>query len=278
MRISQRDEKELQQVANKLRRLTIDMICCAETGHPGGSLSIAEILAALYFSVLRIDPVRPDWENRDRFVLSKGHAAPIYYAALMERGYFPEPILWTYGEIGSILQGHPDIRTPGVDMSSGSLGMGLSAAIGLALGARLRGQALRVFALLGDGETQEGQVWEAAMAAAKYGLDQLVAIVDHNRLQVVSTVGEAMPIEPIADKWRAFNWHVLEIDGHHVGEILEACEKARMEKGRPTLIIAHTVKGKGVSFMEDAVAWHSKVPSEAERVQALAELMAEAAL
>ena len=269
------DEQELGRIANRLRRRAIEMICCAQGGHPGGSLSVAEILAVLYFRVLRVDPARPDWEDRDRFVLSKGHAAPIYYATLAERGYFPEELLSTCGEIDSCLQGHPDMRTPGVDMSSGSLGMGLSAAVGMALGARLKRQDLRVFALLGDGEIQEGQVWEAAMAAAKYRLDHLVAIIDNNRLQVVSSVEAAMPIEPVADKWRAFNWHVLEVDGHNVGEILEACAAAIAERGGPTVIIAHTTKGKGVSFMENVVVWHSQVPTEAERDQALAELAAE---
>jgi len=273
--VLQNNEQELQRIANKLRRRIIGMMYDAQTGHPGGSLGIAEIMAALYFKVLRIDPARPDWEDRDRFVLSKGHAAPMFYATLMERGFFSAKVLSTYGDIDSCLQGHPDMQTPGVDMSSGSLGQGLSPAIGMALGARLKGKDLRVFALLGDGEIQSGQVWEAAMAAAKFQLDNLVAIIDVNRLQVVGFVDSVMPIEPIADKWRAFGWHVLEIDGHNVGEILKACEVARMEKGRPTVIIAHTVKGKGVSFMENAPEWHSRPLTEADKVQALADLTPE---
>ena len=273
--MSQDDEQELQRIARKLRRRIIDMMYEAQTGHPGGSLGIAEIMACLYFKVLRIDPARPEWEDRDRFVLSKGHAAPIYYATLMERGYFSEEVLSTYGDIDSCLQGHPDMQTPGVDMSSGSLGQGLSPGTGMALGARLKGKDLRVFVLLGDGEIQSGQVWEAAMAAAKFRLDNLVAIVDNNRLQVVGFVDSVMPIEPIADKWRAFGWHALEVDGHNVGEILRACDAARSERGRPTVIIARTVKGRGVSFMENAPEWHSKVLTDAERVQALADLTAE---
>ena len=273
--MSENGERELNGVANRLRRRTIEMICRAGSGHPGGSLSAADILAALYFRVLRIDPARPNWEDRDRFILSKGHAAPIYYATLMERGYFSEEVLSTYGQIDSCLQGHPDMHTPGVDMSSGSLGQGLSAAVGMALGARLKGKHLRVYALLGDGETQEGQVWEAAMAAPKFELDHLLGIIDHNRLQIDGPVDSVMPIEPIADKWRAFNWHVLEIDGHDVGEIVRACETAATLKGKPTMIIAHTVKGKGVCFMENNPDWHAKVPTDAEREKALTELSGE---
>ena len=268
------DNREIQRIANKLRWRTVEMVCRAKTGHPGGSLSAADILAALYFKVLRIDPARPDWEDRDRFILSKGHAAPIFYATLMERGYFGEELLWTYGDIDSCLQGHPDRSTPGVDMPSGSLGQGLSPAIGMALGARLRGQDLRAFALLGDGEIQSGQVWEAAMAAAKYKLDNLIAILDMNRLQICGVVKAVMPIEPLADKWRSFNWQVQEADGHDVDQILEACEKAGTHKGKPTVIIAQTIKGKGVSYMENAVQWHAKVPTADEREQAFAELTA----
>jgi transketolase len=251
------------------------MICAAQTGHPGGSFSIAEMIATLYFKVLRIDPARPDWEDRDRFMLSKGHAAPIFYATLAERGYFSDEVLATYGEINSLLQGHPDIHTPGVDMPSGSLGQGLSVAAGMALGAKLKGKDLRIFALLGDGEIQEGQVWEAAMAAVKFKLDNLVAFIDYNKLQIEGQINEVMPIEPLADKWRVFNWHVLEVDGHNVGEILKACDTANKVKGRPTIIIAHTVKGKGVCFMEGKPAWHSRVLTDAERELALAELLAE---
>ncbi|OGR24218.1 MAG: transketolase [Desulfobacca sp. RBG_16_60_12] len=269
---SKYSEEELKGIANRLRRRTIEMIYRAKSGHPGGSLSAADILAALYFKVLRLDPARPDWEDRDRFILSKGHAAPIYYATLMERGYFSEQVLSTYGEIDSCLQGHPDMHTPGVDMSTGSLGQGLSVAVGMALAARLKGRDLRVYALLGDGEVQEGQVWEAAMAAAKFKLDHILGIIDHNRLQVDGPVDMVMPIGPIADKWQAFNWHVLEVDGHDVGDIVRSCETAKTLKGKPTMLIAHTVKGKGVSFMEDNAAWHSRALTDAEREKALMEL------
>lgn len=269
------EERELAAIANKLRQTTIRMLFHSEAGHPGGSLSAAEILTTLYFRVLRIDPARPDWVDRDRFILSKGHAAPIYYAALVECGYFPSEILETYDELDSILQAHPDSHTPGIDASSGSLGQGLSVAIGMALGSKLKGQDLRVYALLGDGEMQEGQVWEAAMSAPKFKLDNLVAIVDHNRIQLVDFLDKAMPIDPIADKWQAFNWNVIEVDGHSIPQLLQAFTVARTVEGQPTVIIAHTVKGKGVSFMENSPAWHAKAPNETERDKALAELSAQ---
>lgn len=273
--MSHYSEEEIARIANRLRRRTVEMVWHAQAGHPGGSLSAADILATLYFRVLRIDPKRPDWEDRDRFVLSKGHAAPVYYATLMERGYFSEELLATYDEIGSCLQGHPDVAAPGVDIGSGSLGQGLSVAVGMALGAKLKGKDLRVYALVGDGETQEGQIWEAAMAASKFQLDNLCAILDYNRLQLVGFIDQCMPIDPVAAKWQAFNWHVLEIDGHNVGEIASACEMAKTMKGKPTMIVAHTIKGKGVSFMENSPAWHARAPTEAEKDQALAELAAE---
>ncbi|MBI2458280.1 MAG: transketolase, partial [candidate division NC10 bacterium] len=237
-----------------------------------GSFSLAEILACLYFRVLRIDPSRPDWPDRDRFILSKGHAAPIYYVALAERGFFPPEALDTYDELNSILQGHPDMHTPGVDMASGSLGQGLSPGIGMALGARLRGKDFRVYVLLGDGEIQEGQVWEAAMAASAYRLDNLVAIVDWNKIQLSDFIEKAMPVDPLPDKWRAFGWHVRECDGHDVAAILHALEELRQVRGRPTVLLAHTVKGKGVSFMENNPAWHAKAPDEHEYLQAKTEL------
>ncbi|MBI4735055.1 MAG: transketolase [candidate division NC10 bacterium] len=263
---------EIQEVADRLRRRTLDMVWRAQAGHPGGSFSLAEILACLYFRVLRIDPSRPDWPDRDRFVLSKGHAAPIYYATLAERGYFPPEALDTYDELNSILQGHPDMHTPGVDMSSGSLGQGLSPGIGMALGARLRGKEFRVYVVLGDGEIQEGQVWEAAMAASAYRLDNLVAIVDWNKIQLSDFIEKAMPVDPLPDKWRAFGWHVRECDGHDVAAILHALEELRQVRGRPTVLLAHTVKGKGVSFMENNPAWHAKAPNEQEYLQARTEL------
>jgi transketolase len=265
---------QLTGLTNRIRRRTIETLWRAQAGHPGGSLSVAEILAALFFKVMRIDPQRPDWEDRDRFILSKGHAAVIYYVTLMERGYFSAETLATYDQIGSVLQGHPDIHSPGVDMSSGSLGQGLSAGVGMALGARLDGRdELRVFVLLGDGELQEGQVWEAALAAAKYRLDNLVAIVDDNHVQLMGDTAAIMPVEPIPEKWRAFGWQVIEVaDGHDVAAIVAACEKAKTVKGRPSVIVAQTIKGKGVSFMENTHLWHSALVSEEQMKQALAEL------
>jgi transketolase len=264
--------EDLTRLANELRRGVIEMLHRAQAGHPGGSLSAAEILAALYFRVMRVDPQDPGWEARDRFILSKGHAAPVYYMTLMRRGFFPEALLGTYDQIDSCLQGHPDPHTPGVDMASGSLGQGLSVGVGMALGARHKGLDARVFVLLGDGELQEGQVWEAAMAAPKFDLDNLVAIVDDNRVQLMGDTRTIMPVEPIAAKWAAFNWHVIEVDGHDGEAIVAACTKAAATKGRPTVIIAHTVKGKGVSFMENTHLWHSAVVTDEIREKALAEL------
>jgi transketolase len=263
---------EIQAIADRLRRRTLDMVWHAQAGHPGGSFSLAEILACLYFRVLRIDPSRPDWPDRNRLILSKGHAAPIYYVALAERGFFPPETLDTYDELNSILQGHPDMHTPGVDMASGSLGQGLSPGIGMALGARLRGKDFRVVVVLGDGEIQEGQVWEAAMAASAYRLDNLTAIVDWNKIQLSDFIEKVMPMETLPDKWRAFGWQVRECDGHDVAAILHALEELRQVRGRPAVLLAHTVKGKGVSFMENNPAWHAKAPNEHEYLQAKTEL------
>ena len=268
-----RDER-LAELANELRGMVVEMLCRTQAGHPGGSLSAAEILAALFFSVMRIDPENPDWEERDRFILSKGHAAPVYYAALARRGYFPEEMLQTYDELDSLLQAHPDRQCPGVDMSSGSLGQGLSVGLGMALGLRLKAIDARVFVVLGDGELQEGQVWEAAMAAPKFGADNLVAIVDDNRIQLMGDTQAVMPIDPIAEKWRAFNWNVLEVDGHDAPAIAAACEAARGSTGRPTVILAHTIKGKGVSFMEGTHEWHCAPVTEDLKEKALTELCA----
>ncbi len=267
---------QLARLTNRIRRETIETLWRAQAGHPGGSLSVAEILTALYFRVMRVDPTDPEWADRDRFILSKGHAAVIYYVTLMERGYFSAETLATYDHIGSVLQGHPDIHSPGVDMSSGSLGQGLSAGVGMALGARLDGRdQVRVFVLMGDGELQEGQVWEAALAAAKFKLDNLVAIIDDNRVQLMGDTADIMPVEPIPDKWRAFGWHVIEVaDGHDVAAIVAACDDAATVKGRPSVIVAQTVKGKGVSFMENTHLWHSALVSEEQMRQALAELEA----
>jgi transketolase len=259
----------------EIRRYIILMTTAAGSGHPGGSLSAADIVTVLYFRVMNINPKRPDDPERDRFVLSKGHAAPLLYAVLAERGFFPVQELMTLRKLGSRLQGHPDMRKlPGVEMSTGSLGQGLSAANGMALAAKLDGRQYRVYVLLGDGETQEGQVWEAAMAAAHYKLDNVTAFLDYNGLQIDGPVDEVMSLGQVADKWRSFGWHVIEINGHDVTAILRAVEEAREVKGKPTMVIARTVKGKGVSFMENQVDWHGTAPKGEKATQALIELKA----
>jgi transketolase len=264
---------ELEKMAKQLRRHVITMIATAGSGHPGGSLSAADIVTALYFKAMRHDPKNPQWLDRDRFVLSKGHAAPILYAALAECGYFPVEELSTLRKLGSRLQGHTDrTLTPGVEMSAGSLGQGLSYGIGIALAGRLDKRDYHVYVLLGDGECEEGQVWEAAMFAPHFQMDNLTAIVDHNGLQLDGRCCDIMGIEPLADKWRAFNWNAIEIDGHDIKQILQAFKKAREVKGKPTVIIAHTVKGKGVSFMENNVDFHGKAPTAQETEIALKEL------
>jgi transketolase len=266
------DDGRLTALARGLRRDVIDTLWHAQAGHPGGSLSAVEILAALFFRVMRVNPADPLWEQRDRFVLSKGHASTAYYVTLSRRGFFPAEVLPTYDEIDSCLQAHPDCHTPGVDMPSGSLGQGLSAGLGMALGLRLKGYDSRAFVLLGDGECQEGQIWEAAMAAPKFRLGNLTAIVDVNKVQLTGHTADVMPIEPLADKWRAFNWNVVEVDGHSIPAIAAACERAAALPETPTAILAHTVKGKGVSFMEDTHTWHSAVVTDEVRRKALAEL------
>jgi transketolase len=263
----------LENKAREIRIHIIKMTAAAGSGHPGGSLSAADIVTVLYFHLLRIDPQRPSWPDRDRFVLSKGHAAPLLYAALAERGFFPVGELLTLRKLGSRLQGHPDMKSlPGVEMSTGSLGQGLSMGNGMALAARLDGRDYRVFVLLGDGENQEGMVWEAAMAAAHYRLDNVTAFLDHNGLQIDGPVTEVMSPEPVADKWRAFGWDVQVIDGHNIAQIIEAIEIARQVKGKPQMIVAETIKGKGVSFMENQVDWHGRAPKPEEAEKALAEL------
>ena len=265
--------QELKDKARVIRSDIIEMITTAQGGHPGGSLSAADIVTALYFRVMRIDPKNPNWPDRDRFILSKGHACPVWYAALAERGYFDTSHLTTLRQLDSILQGHADmIKTPGVDMTVGSLGQGLSAGIGMALSGKLRRKDYHVWVIIGDGEMQEGAIWEAAMAGAKWKLDNLTAILDRNRIQNDDFIDATMPVDPVPDKWRAFNWHVIEIDGHRMEEILSALETAQTIKGKPTLIIAHTVKGKGVSFMENVPAWHGKAPSRDQAERALAEI------
>ena len=264
---------DLELMAKQLRRHVIKMIATAGSGHPGGSLSAADIVTALYFNVMRHNPEDPQWLARDRFVLSKGHAAPILYAALAECGYFPVEELSTLRKLGSRLQGHTDrALTPGVEMSAGSLGQGLSFGIGIALAGRLDKRDYRVYVLLGDGECEEGQIWEAAMLAPHFQIDNLTAIVDHNGIQLDGRCCDIMGIEPLADKWRAFNWHVIEVDGHDIKQVLQALKKAGEIKGKPTVIIAHTVKGKGVSFMENNVAFHGKAPNQEQTEQALKEL------
>lgn len=273
------DAHELSVKANIVRRVIIKTIYEAGSGHPGGSLSAADILTALYFDEMRIDPKIPDWEFRDRFVLSKGHATPAYYAVLSMRGFFPMEELKTFRKLGSILQGHPDRKhIPGVDMSSGSLGQGVSAAVGMALAAKMKGEKHRVYALLGDGELQEGQVWEAFMLAAHRKLDNLCIIIDNNGVQSDGRVEEINSPYPIDRKLEAFNLHVLKADGHDFKALQDAFSRARNAGGYPAAILAKTVKGKGVSYMEGNAAWHGKVPNEREYAQAMDELKRAGAL
>ena len=268
-----KDLKSLESVAKNIRRSIVSMICEAKSGHPGGSLSIVDILTALYYGEMKIDPTKPKMEGRDRFVLSKGHAAPALYAVLAERGYFPKEELMTLRKFGSHLQGHPDMKkVPGVEISTGSLGQGLSVANGMALNAKLFQEEYRVYVMMGDGELQEGQIWEAAMTAAHYKLDNLCAFVDVNNLQIDGSVDVVMGVEPLDKKWEAFGWNVLSIDGHNFEEIFAALEAAKACKGKPTLILAKTVKGKGVSFMENVCGFHGTAPTAEERERALAEL------
>ncbi len=264
---------EMEAVAKRLRRHIITMTGKAGSGHPGGSLSAVEIVTALYFKILRHKPLDPRWSDRDRFILSKGHAAPLLYAALAECGYFPLEELLTLRQLDSCLQGHTDCTlTPGVEMSAGALGQGLSFAIGVALAGRLNSQDYRVYVLLGDGECDEGQVWEASMAAAHFKLDNLVAIVDNNGLQLDGWNRDIMNIEPFGQKWQAFGWHVIEVDGHNLAQLIDAFNQPKLITGQPTVIVAHTVKGKGVSFMENNVDFHGKAPNAAEVEIALKEL------
>lgn len=267
--------QQLKEKAKEIRKDIISMLEASGSGHPGGSLSAADILAVLYFHELRLDPANPRWPKRDRFVLSKGHAAPVLYAALAERGFIAREELLTLRKLGSRLQGHPDMKqVPGVEISTGSLGQGLSAANGMALAAKIDGLDFRVYAMVGDGECEEGQIWEAAMFAAHYKLDNLVAFLDHNGLQIDGPIKEIMSPEPLDEKWRAFGWHVEIIDGNCIEAIMTALDQARSVKGKPTMIIANTVKGKGVSFMENMVGWHGVAPKHEEAERALAEIEA----
>ncbi len=259
--------------ARLIRRNIIKMLGQAGSGHTGGALSASDIVSCLYFWEMNIDPNRPHWVERDRFVLSKGHAAPVLYAVLAEKGFFPPDHLNNLRKLGSPLQGHPDMRkVPGVEASTGSLGQGISWAVGMALAGKIDNKSYRVYTLLGDGEIEEGMVWEAAMAAAHYKLDNLIAFVDHNGLQIDGRVEEVMSPLPIPDKFKAFGWEVLEIDGHDHKQIMEALNFGRTIKGKPTAVIAHTIKGKGCSFMEDRVEWHGVAPKPNEVEIALAEL------
>lgn len=267
------NEQMLKERAKEIRKDIVTMIGQAKSGHPGGSLSATEIVTYLYFEELRIDPANPRWDDRDRFILSKGHAAPVLYAALARRGFFSTEELSTLRKIGSHLQGHPDMKkVPGVDMSTGSLGTGFSAATGIAMACKLDKKDNYVYALLGDGELQEGQVWEAAMSAAHYKLDNLIAFLDNNGLQIDGNIDDVLSPNPIDAKFAAFGWQVLVIDGHDFKQIADAVAAAKAEKGRPTMIVAKTVKGKGVSYMENQAGWHGSAPNEEQVAQAMAEL------
>ncbi len=270
---AQRPDQDLEGIARTLRRHIINMTASAASGHPGGSLSSVEIVTALFFKVLRHRPTEPEWAERDRFILSKAHAAPLLYAALAESGYLSVEELCTLRRLDSRLQGHPDRTcTPGVEMTCGSLGQGLSFGIGVALAGRLDGRGYRVYVLLGDGECDEGQVWEAAMSAAHFKVDSLVAVVDHNKIQLDGWNEQIMNVEPLAEKWRAFGWHATEVDGHSIPQILDAFEQAKSVTGKPSVIVAHTIKGKGVSFMENNPDYHGKAPNAEEAARALKEL------
>jgi len=272
-------EVRLEAIARECRVQILRMLAHAGSGHPGGSLSVIDILTTIYFGRLRHDPKRPDWPERDRVVLSKGHAVPALYTVLAKAGYFPEKQLITLRKLGSPLQGHPD-RTmlPGIEAATGSLGQGLSISLGLALGLKLSGSAARVYCVLGDGEIQEGQVWEAAMSAPKLGqpghpLDNLVVILDYNKIQLDNFVTKILDLEPVLTKWQSFGWPVVEIDGHDVPQIAKALDQAEATRGVPTFVVAHTVKGKGVSFMENDPEWHGKAPKPAEAIAGIREIL-----
>ena len=269
------DLKGLQLAAAKSRLLALDAVHEAASGHPGGSLSCLDMLTALYFHEMNIDPADPKKADRDRFVLSKGHCSPALYATLAQRGYFPVEELKLFRSIKAHYSGHPDmVHVPGVDMSTGSLGQGLSAAVGMALAAKLQNKSYRTYAVCGDGEIEEGQIWEAVMSAAKWQLDNLCAFVDVNGLQIDGPTAKVMPSEPLDEKFAAFGWHVVKVDGHDMAALLAALDEARAVKGQPTVILAATIKGKGVSFMENQVGWHGKAPNDEQFAQAKAELEA----
>lgn len=262
----------LQKKAQEVRFHIVDMIYTAQSGHPGGALSAADFTTALYFDLMRINPNQPRWADRDRFVLSKGHACPVVYACLALRGYFGMEHLKTLRQFESILQGHPIAKTPGIDMTTGSLGQGLSIAVGMALEGKMLAKEYTVYAIIGDGELNEGQVWEAAESANKYHLDNLIAIIDRNRLQMDGFTDAVMPMEPIDKKFEAFNWDVLTMDGHNMREVVTTIERAKAMKGKPVCIIADTIKGKGVSYMENIREWHGKSPNKEQYEQAIREI------
>jgi transketolase len=266
------DIQTLRRKAIQIRIDLLKMIHNAKMGHTGSSLSNTDILTVLYYDVMRVDPARPKWEERDYFIASKGHAVESLYCILADKGFFPKEELNTFCAFGSRLIGHPNNKVPGIEMNTGALGHGLSISVGLALAARKDGRPNRVFTLMGDGEQAEGSVWEAAMAAAHYKLDNLVGIIDRNRLQISGSTEDVMSLEPLADKWRTFGWEVVEVDGHDVAELVQVFRSAPQTAGKPTLVIANTVKGKGVSFAENVPHWHHHVPSDAELEQAVAEL------
>lgn len=273
MKQSEHNIAELKRQAVQLRKTILKMIHQANSGHPGGALSMADVFAALYYDAMNVDPACPEKPDRDRLVLSKGHACPVLYGVLAMKGYYPMETILTLRQLGSILQGHPDMKkVPGVDMTTGSLGQGLSAAVGMAFGQRENGYPAKTYCVLGDGELNEGQVWEAAMLANKYALSNLIAIVDRNGLQLDGTTEQIMPLEPLADKWRAFGWRVYEIDGHDMEQIVQTLDQARAETEKPVCILAKTVKGKGVSYMENVCGWHGKAPNDEEYAQAIKEL------
>lgn len=269
---SQADIKSLEERVRGIRISIIQMLSKAGSGHPGGSLSSAEIITVLFFHVLRHKPEDPKWPDRDRFHLSKGHSCPALYAALAEAGYFDKKELLTLRRLGSLLQGHPDRRTPGVEVASGSLGQGLSVALGMSLAGKIDKKDYRVYCLMGDGEIQEGNIWEAAMAAAHYKCDNLCAVLDYNGFQIDGRVCDIMALEPLRDKWQAFGWHVIGIDGHNLKEVVKAFQEAAKIKTKPTIIIAKTIKGKGVSFMENVADFHGRTPDQIETKQAFEDL------
>ena len=267
------DIKSLEKTAAEVRCGIVKAIHNAGSGHPGGSLSAADIVTALYFDEMNVDPKDPKMKGRDKFILSKGHAGPVQYSALAVKGYYPMEDFMTLRKLGSKFQGHPDMhKVPGIEMSTGSLGQGISAAGGMALANKLDNDPGRIYVLLGDGEIQEGIVWEALMSAAHYKLDNMVAILDHNGLQIDGKNEDVMTVAPVVDKFQAFGWNVIQIDGHDFEQILDAFKQARACKGKPTMIVAETIKGKGVSFMENNAGWHGKAPDEEQTKQALAEL------